>query len=1739
MSGFQVGTAFVEVTASFRGWDTALAAQSRTLGAFGDQVGKQVGDSMRDGIAKGIKDGVGDGYKSVPEESARKGRESGDAFGGEFDRQVQTKIRAALAAIPKVDITADSTEAQRKIQELRARLLELSGQRIGIDISEAEAKAKIAGIRKDLVELGNSSPSIQVRMDAAKAIAELAALQAEIKRVDGRRVNIDAKADTAGAETKLAALGGAATSAGGSISGLALAGIALGPAIIPVAAAATAAFAGLGLAAAGAVAGFGVLALAVKPVIGAVQALAQADASSATDAAAAGAAAKAKANAIASAAAQVQSSEASLSNTRDSVASAEVNAAQRVSDAERSLGTTRDSVAAAAVNAAQRVGDAQRGLADAQKQAAQGVQTALSQVASAERALAQAQAQELTAQQALTDARKSAQQQLQDYQTQLADGALSQRAALLAITRAQENLDKVNASAASTQLQRDEAKLAYDQAVQHNTDLGIQQQRLQESAKAANAAGVEGSKQVVAARTGITAANERVQTSEQALAAARAAVTAAQTKGSEQVARAQEAVATAQRAQAAQAEVGAAQIVKAQEAIGTAQRAQADQARAGAAQIAAAQASLLNAQRALQVAHEETSAAGVSGANKVAEAFKNLTPVGAEFAKFLYGLKDSFKGLSGAAQDGLLPGLQEAIRGLLPALPGLTKFVGDLAKVMGDLFVQASKALTGPFWTQFFSFIGGSAAGWLKTFAETFGNLVKGAAGLFQALAPVGDLFNTSLLKGSKSFADWAANLSTNTGFQKFLGYIKDNLPAVKELLTDAGKAFGNIIVALAPFGPKIVDGLDRLLKLVADTDPKKLGEAVAGLTGLAAAAKTLGPTLDVLDSAFAKSKIGRITEALLALGAAAAYAYEKWPAFKKIADEAGATLDSLGKDTTGKGLGTNIFDLFVQRLTDTGAEIRAKVQAISDAIRDKVWAMSDAIRDRIYTVNDAIRNKIFEVNDAIYNKIYAVNDAIRNFLLARWADISANATAWWTGITRSISGIWDGWQKWVEGRGEGLRAFLWNKWADIQNNATAWWSGITGGISGIWDGCLRWIGDKVGGLGTFLSARWADISRNATDWWSGITGGISRIWDGFLGWMRDKVTGLGTFLSARWADIQNNATAWWNGITGGISGIWDGFLRWMSEKVGGLRTFLATAWESFKTDSSRIWQGLVDGVGAIFSTIEDKVKAPIQSVLKFIRENFVGPLNAMLKAVLGEGALQIPFPPAFADGGPVGPGRVDYSGKPRGYDTGGTVFGWSPHERADNIPAMLTAEEEVIRQRSARNMRRRHPGALEWINEHGTLPGYAGGGLVRRYADGGAVWDAIKTGLGVVASQTGNPVATVANAVTSNPLDAIKKMVAAIVAGIGSNPMAQFAAGALTKVGDGLAQKVKDLLAGQNQNGAAPNASDGAGAASAVNWALGHVDTTGWLDRCLAFVNAAWGHKVGWLGLPRAIDSWNAAPGRHPGDTNPPAGAALFYTTGNPAGHVDLAVGQNSIVSTDLPTRDKLGQVDFNRPMSQWGAKYLGWAIPGGSTAAAGGAGSGNVAFSPGAGVLQWANTVQQALGMEGQDSSLGGITLRRMNQESGGNPNAINLWDSNAKAGTPSKGLMQVIDPTFNANWDPRTPHDIWNPLSNITASMKYALRQYGSLSSAYGRAGGYADGGAVLGKSVLKPILLDTGGTLPPGRSIVDNQTGGWEHLTRTDMIREGGSQSQVFNIHPSPGMDEYALALAVSQRQLMGV
>jgi hypothetical protein len=71
-----------------------------------------------------------------------------------------------------------------------------------------------------------------------------------------------------------------------------------------------------------------------------------------------------------------------------------------------------------------------------------------------------------------------------------------------------------------------------------------------------------------------------------------------------------------------------------------------------------------------------------------------------------------------------------------------------------------------------------------------------------------------------------------------------------------------------------------------------------------------------------------------------------------------------------------------------------------------------------------------------------------------------------------------------------------------------------------------------------------------------------------------------------------------------------------------------------------------------------------------------------------------------------------------------------------------------------------------------------------------------------------------------------------------------------------------------------------------------------------------------------------------------------------------------------------------------------------------------------------------------------------RNILRESSGNPKAINLWDINARNGIPSKGLLQMINPTFDRYHVAGTSWNIYNPVSNITAACNYAADRYGTM-------------------------------------------------------------------------------------------
>lgn len=104
------------------------------------------------------------------------------------------------------------------------------------------------------------------------------------------------------------------------------------------------------------------------------------------------------------------------------------------------------------------------------------------------------------------------------------------------------------------------------------------------------------------------------------------------------------------------------------------------------------------------------------------------------------------------------------------------------------------------------------------------------------------------------------------------------------------------------------------------------------------------------------------------------------------------------------------------------------------------------------------------------------------------------------------------------------------------------------------------------------------------------------------------------------------------------------------------------------------------------------------------------------------------------------------------------------------------------------------------------------------------------------------------------------------------------------------------------------------------------------------------------------------------------------------------------------------------------------------------------------GSGAAAAKNWITQAMRITGTPMSFLPGLMKIAQKESGFNPNAVNLWDSNAKAGHPSEGLFQTIPTTFRAHMM-KGMGNIRNPIHNAVAAIRYMNDRYGGIANVPG--------------------------------------------------------------------------------------
>ncbi|MEB6269182.1 tape measure protein [Staphylococcus epidermidis] len=132
-------------------------------------------------------------------------------------------------------------------------------------------------------------------------------------------------------------------------------------------------------------------------------------------------------------------------------------------------------------------------------------------------------------------------------------------------------------------------------------------------------------------------------------------------------------------------------------------------------------------------------------------------------------------------------------------------------------------------------------------------------------------------------------------------------------------------------------------------------------------------------------------------------------------------------------------------------------------------------------------------------------------------------------------------------------------------------------------------------------------------------------------------------------------------------------------------------------------------------------------------------------------------------------------------------------------------------------------------------------------------------------------------------------------------------------------------------------------------------------------------------------------------------------------------------------------------------------------------GHGGGKVGGSGSANARRAIQRAQSILGGRYKSSYITEQMMRVAKRESNFQSDAVNNWDINAQKGTPSKGMFQMIEPSFRAYAKPGHGN-ILNPTDEAISAMRYIVGKWvpimGSWRSAFKRAGdfAYATGGVI---------------------------------------------------------------------------
>lgn len=493
----------------------------------------------------------------------------------------------------------------------------------------------------------------------------------------------------------------------------------------------------------------------------------------------------------------------------------------------------------------------------------------------------------------------------------------------------------------------------------------------------------------------------------------------------------------------------------------------------------------------------------------------------------------------------------------------------------------------------------------LPIVGQIFGNVFSGIISLFQAFSGHSHTVMKGMAGVTKTFKDWAANLSSTDGFKNFIAYLNENGPRVWQLLKNIGSILVSLVQGMAPVGAmmlKITTATTGWISSMMQAHPM-IGKVIGGMTALIGTALLIGKPFLLLRAALLGA-----TGATKVFGATGAIAAIKTKLLGLEAKLASLHLKLFGKQGLIATAATKVWSGVTATATGIARGYRYAIAALTtsqtaQAIKSKiataatvVWTgvtKAAALATRglglaLRFMTGPIGIVITAIGALVAGIIYLWknNEGFRKAVITIWNGIKVAAISIFSFIKKYITAIWNG----------------------IKVVSIAVWNAIKIAVLAIIRGWITMVRAYFVLLKTVLSAIWNGIKTVAISIWNGIKIAVTTIVKGLIIAIRFYINSVRTIVSTAfnfakkvaitaWTILKNTVISVSKVLWNGIRTIFNGIRNTIKTIFNSIKSFAITVWTVIKNKIIALARALWTGVKNTFNSLRNGVKSIFNAV--------------------------------------------------------------------------------------------------------------------------------------------------------------------------------------------------------------------------------------------------------------------------------------------------------------------------------------------------------------------------------------------------------------------------------------------------------------------------------------------------------------------------------------------------------------